>query len=191
MKNNDIEKLLGKYVNGDISEDELHALSSMTHRNEVMMSAMATATKIRKKRRTTIASVVSVMVLVCGVGLFMRPMWMDSEKVEIAKVAVEPVPVETVSVNPLVEMEENESEYEDCKSNTIEVKTPTKVASPLNKTEDVAIEEEVTIEEIQIIEATEIMHTDEDRYSIETQVLCNVQCDADEVINEVWDFLRT
>ena len=158
MRNTDIEKLLGKYDNGEISEEELQTLSSMTHRDDVMMSAMTMATKIRKRRRSMVLSVVSVLVMVCGVGLFMRPMWMEDEKLDIAMVADEsiPIPVETISVNPSEQVVKNPSAnaVEEMKVNArkcaVYESTPVVVAQQieevqLNNTENVAVEEVVNV----------------------------------------------
>lgn len=186
MKNKDLEKLLGKYANDEISDDEMQLLSSITHRNEVMKSALGLATQIRKKRRRTIASIVSVCILVFGVELLMRPMLINDDEIKIAKVTEEKIPVNTNVVESEIGIKEETlvKKEENVKIKPIEKKH----ISESNIVEEKKVEIK---EEIIIVPDKEVLIVDDMQYDEGTQVLCNVQCDADSVINDVWNFLRT
>ena len=58
-----IETLLQRYRNGEITPEEQAELNRLTHRDEILHAAASRAAKIRRQRTTVVSSVASVVIV--------------------------------------------------------------------------------------------------------------------------------
>ena len=58
-----IETLLQRYRNGEITPEEQAELNRLTHRDEILNAAASRAAKIRRQRTTVVSSVASVVIV--------------------------------------------------------------------------------------------------------------------------------
>lgn len=182
MKN--LETLLRRYNEGDLSAEELDELNRMTHRDQVLQAANMRVRTIQRRRYTTVAGV-AVVLLVTGVFFFARPS-VDNHLAEMPIVAKADVPTldESVPSTPIVSDQMESPEVR----GTVVTETrqyDTAILQPKPGTVPVAPVEQMVSEEV------DREHLEPAIVSEDPIVACNTQCSPDSVINDIWKFLRT
>ena len=158
--NNEMQRLMEKYREGLLSDAEMETLNALAHKDEVMDAASHRAAGI-VRRRTALCGTVAMVCLMVGAGV-----WMMSPKQEAPLLAEAKVP--EVLAEPMVTPSAESSAEENPR---VEEKSrPVATASRSLKPAD--IQESLPVEEVK-----------------EPVVICNNQCDADSVINDIWKFL--
>ena len=160
MKQNSLQYLLDKYREGTLTDEERTELNRLAHRDEVMSSARSRARGILWHRASLAVGAVAVI----GAGV-MAVMPRPTEDVMIAEVREVPT---TVQVAPEAEHVLRPVENRDVAPKPVEAAksnvNPVATARPVN-TKPTAIRKK------------------------EPVVVCNNQCDADSVINDIKRFL--
>ena len=155
-----MQRLMEKYREGLLSDAEMETLNALAHKDEVMDAASHRAAGI-VRRRTALCGTVAMVCLMVGAGV-----WMMSPKQEAPLLAEAKVP--EVLAEPMVTPSAESSAEENPR---VEEKSrPVATASRSLKPAD--IQESLPVEEVK-----------------EPVVICNNQCDADSVINDIWKFL--
>ena len=163
MKQDSIQRLLEKYREGTLSPAELTELNRLTHKDEVVKAASHRAGRIIMRRRVAWTSMAVVALLVTGVGV--RIVMPSGE--EPVLVAEQRVPME-------VQPQQEESEVTEAIAAKVEqilpevpkvvrAHKPTPRRGKPSSAMDVAVSKPV--------------------------VVCNNQCEADSVINDIKRFL--
>lgn len=164
MKQDSIQQLLAKRQAGSLSDEELAALNRLTHRDEVIAAADRQAAGIVRRRRTRLSVAALVAVAVGGAGLYLLQPTPEAPLVAQQQApvpaAVEEVTVETPALAP----------------------TPATAAPK----EPVAANRSTVAKSLpRPAEAATTAATAAE----EPVVMCNNQCEADSVINDIWKFL--
>ena len=178
---NDIDNLLRRYQEGNLTPGELAELNELTHKDRVFESACREAKTIRRRR---VSAVVGVAVVVMVVGLsFVHPP-MNRELVDSPMVAQVDAPQVTTgmatdsSVDIVSETKSNElpvvSRVRQQDSGT---KSPALLMASAEEVERPAAVESDVVETLTVVD--------------DLIVACNSQCSPDSVINDIWKFLRT
>ena len=175
-----IEQLLRRYGEGNLSPEELSELNQLTHRNQVLESAQRQAKTIHR-RRNAVVGIVAVFAVTGGI-FFARPS-ADNK----------------LSETPMVARTEMPSLTEPAAMPSLKEAAPKRIASAPNaRQQDVAIlqQESTPIpsaqEEQSINETAAVVEQLEPATIVdETIVACNTECSPDSVINDIWKFLRT
>ncbi len=158
--NNEMQRLMEKYREGLLSDAEMETLNALAHKDEVMNAASHRAAGI-VRRRTALCGTVAMVCLMVGAGV-----WMTSTRQETPLLAEAKAPEVLVepTVTPLEESTVAENPRAEEKSRPV-------VTNPV-AVKPADIEESLPVEEVK-----------------EPVVICNNQCDADSVINDIWKFL--
>jgi hypothetical protein len=160
MKQNSLQYLLDKFREGTLTDEERSELNRLTHRDEVMASAHSRARGILWRRASLAVGAVAVI----GAGVLAvvpRP----TEEVMVAEVREVPA---AVQVAPAVEQVLRPVEAREA------VPTPVAMAKPEPKVAPTSRPANVRPATIK---------------KSEPVVVCNNQCDADSVINDIKRFL--
>lgn len=174
MNNQDLQKLLARYASGNITPEELALLQETTHRDEVLRSSAALAVGMRRTRMRNLSLVFTGVLLLTGAGFWLahEPQQQESQLVAVQKespasvVAVE----EPRAVLPMARVAEPEM-------------IATVVAT---EKKDTLIEPKVDREApAEVEEVKESLGVIGDM-----QILCNLDCNADSVLNDVLRFLN-
>ncbi len=181
MDTNNLQDLLDRYRSGNITDDEMARLEELSGRDEVMAGATHRARTLRRRRLLGGIAAVGAIALVATVGLHqMRPTPTQDTKPVIAKVIAEP---ETVAEpepesTPIPEAKPATAPKADIKSSepTLLASKPTTAPAAINTATVIEPEPDIRVEHPALPD--------------EPTVLCNTQCDADSVINEIWKFLK-
>jgi hypothetical protein len=160
MKQNSLQYLLDKFREGTLTDEERSELNRLTHRDEVMASAHSRARGILWRRASLAVGALAVI----GAGV-MAVMPRPTEEVMIAEVREVPA---AVQVAPAVEQVLRPVEAREAASKPVAKAKPEPKAVPTPKPADV--------------KPAAIKKT-------EPVVVCNNQCDADSVINDIKRFL--
>ena len=164
MKQDSIQQLFEKYREGTLSTAELAELNRLTHKDEVLDAASHRAGRIIMRRRVTWASMAVVVLLVAGMGI--RAIAPSSEAPVLMAEHNAPSNVqqqlaeETLPNAPQIKEEP-----------TITVATPRTLQRPKVAT----VKRVVTVPALPVEE--------------KPVVVCNNQCEADSVINDIKRFL--
>ncbi len=167
MKNDNIEHLLQRYREGTISDSELADLNRLTHRDEVMERAGRQAAGIVHRRRTVAFTLAGLLVAGAATWTLLRPQSDSAPQVAEASMPelVAPLPEPTVEqVAPSIQTVAPERTH--MLRNTTTASAPSPNAAPPTPASS---------------------HITSD--SEEPVVMCNNQCVADSVINDIWKFL--
>ena len=160
MKNNDITQLLKRYREGTLGDSELAELNRLTHRDEVMGIASQRAACIIRRRRTIVFTMAGL--LLAGVTVWtLLPLHRSSAPM-MAEAAI---PEDVILPEPAVE------QLAPTTTVIVQTSTPVKVTSRKAVQRPVA-----TTATYQVVDE-------------EPVVVCNNQCEADSVINDIWKFL--
>ncbi|MBO4586846.1 MAG: hypothetical protein J5677_03410 [Bacteroidales bacterium] len=164
MKKDDIQYLLKKYQEGTITESELSMLNHLTRKDEVMNSAFSQADSIIRRRIVRFAALAMTGLVVIGAGIWvMTPKSSSPSMVAMAQ----EIPSASTEV---ISQETNTS----------------------------AMTEVVDKDKSSEVAAAEIVgqtHSFDEKKTAKPArgkkpvVVCNTQCDADAVINDIWKFL--
>lgn len=164
MKNDTLQQLLAKYQQGTLSGEELEQLNRLTHKDEVMSAAENRAKVIVRRRSLRTVAFAMVGLSLVGVGIWaMRP----AEQQQVATESVaNPVPTLVESAVPM----------------------PAAVAA--EEAPIVAAKHDMPREIKQHNEARQQQPAATiPQQHEEATVICNNQCDADSVLNDIWRFL--
>lgn len=168
MKNDTIQQLLSKYQQGTLTDEELSELSALTHKDEVMAAAFSRANTIVRRRTIREVALAMTGVIVIGAGVWMMTPGQEAtvlmaENQELpAPTVVEEVRQEVLQ--PVVQ------EVKDEKPVLVAEARPVEKAAP---------------READVVVKPAASEQDESK----PVVTCNTQCDADEVIDDIWKFL--
>ena len=168
MKNDTLQQLLAKYQQGTLSGEELEQLNILTHKDEVMGAAEGRARTIIRRRTWRNVGLVCAALAFVGAGV-----WALNPAQEAPMVA------ELNSAEPQVV--EDAILHEDV-SAPVQQAVPKAIRSPKASqtvAQNIAVQNmEPQVEDIAMEPSRE-----------EPTVVCNNQCDADSVINDIWKFL--
>ena len=166
MKQDSIQQLLAKRQAGTLTDSELEELNRLTHKDEVVAAAEQAATLIVRRRRLVTSSValVAVAVAVFGITLLVP----KNEMLLVAQQQPAPQPVEVEEMPQAVEAPA-----------ALAVPT-TPAASKHTTAPNPAVAQAQPAKSVP--QAAETHRTD-------PTVMCNNQCEADSVINDIWKFL--
>ena len=171
MKTDSIQHLLEKYREGTLNDEEREELNILTHRDEVMSSARHRASVIQRRTRMGIGFAVTL--LVAGGALMWSLAPQHSEGPLMAE-AVVPEEVTLPEPEPIIEtvapVEQPAAPVRTHQSHPRHTKTVVAQATP---------NAALTTSNPQIITPN----------SEDPVVMCNNQCEADSVINDIWKFL--
>lgn len=166
MKNDTLQQLLAKYQEGSLSQAELEQLNVLTHKDEVLGAAVGRARTIVVRRTMRNVAFAVVGLAVIGAGI-----WAIIPSAESPMVAEHEVNTQTV-VESVAEIQHTEAPAVEDVTLVAEKKTPK--AQVLRHTN-------VVNDEMERVVPAEMQE--------EPTVVCNNQCDADSVINDIWKFL--
>lgn len=171
----EIDVLLERYAEGNLTDEEQVRLNQLTHRDEVLAAAGARAHRLKRNRRTAISVLAALLVVVSvGTTLSLRPDTTGTESAVVARTdvaqeakaavpEVEPVKQQQVVRQQAPAAERTFHEKRDSQPKCVEQV----VADPL-------------------LEVTETpVHFESDAV-----VACNTQCSPDSVISDIWKFLK-
>lgn len=158
--NNEMQRLMEKYREGLLSDAEMETLNALAHKDEVMDAASHRAAGI-VRRRTALCGTVAMVCVMVGAGV-----WMMSPKQEAPLLAEAKVP--EVLAEPMV----TPSAKSSVAANPRVEEKNRPVATTSRSLKPADIEESLPVEEVK-----------------DPVVICNNQCDADSVINDIWKFL--
>ena len=165
MKQDSIQQLLAKRQAGTLTDSELEELNRLTHKDEVVAAAEQAATVIVRRRRLVTSSValVAVAVAVFGITLLVP----KNEMPLVAQQQPAPQPV-----------------VEDMPQSVEAPATPAVPTTPAASKHTTAPKPAVAQAQPakSVPQAAETHRTD-------PTVMCNNQCEADSVINDIWKFL--
>lgn len=163
MKTDTIRQLLERYQQGTLSDNELAELNRLARRDEVMDGAEQRARGIVRRRRSVVAAVAGLVVSGAVVISLLAPGQMPETLVAEAEVPE----VVTASPEPLVEQQPEAAVPVVPVTVKQRAATVRPAAAP------------------QAVEAVAV-HTVAGEDPV---VMCNNQCEADSVINDIWKFL--
>lgn len=165
MKNNTLQQLLDKYQQGLLSSEEIEQLNQLTHKDEVMVAAEGRARTIIRRRTIRNVGFVCVGLALAGAGI-----WMFNSSPE--------TPMLAEMDNAEVKTVEKIAAQDDINAVPIhQVPVVSRQIRPVMR-QIAEPEETPVVEEIAANPTRE-----------EPTVVCNNQCDADSVINDIWKFL--
>ena len=167
MKNDTLQQLLTSYRQGTISDEELERLNQLTHKDEVMAAAAGRAKVIVRRRTMRMVAFSVAGLAVLGLGI-----WAVAPSPDAPMVAQRQECQQTA-----VEAEAEVSHIEDVAPTSPTMAVPPKAAKANSTAAAVAAEAVAAAPSI----ASPVID--------EPTVMCNNQCDADSVINDIWKFL--
>lgn len=169
MKMDDIQRLLQKYHDGTLTPGEQAELNRLTHKDEVLGEAFHKADGIVRRRQVRYLAMAMTGLVLLGAGVWMaRPSQEAAPLVAgrqalpaaVADEAPAPPPAQpTVADKPAVAGEPV----------LVAAARPANVAKPAPKP---------------VAPTQAAPHAEQ-----QTVVVCNTQCEADSVINNIWKFL--
>lgn len=186
---NELDLLLRKHREGTITSDEQERLNQLTRRDEVMNAASRRAGTMRR-RRQVILSLSAMVLLLGGAGatLFFSPSPSSSE-------AGTPVVAQSGGISTPASAQaghDSAAPAQLLEAVQAQLLDDCVMAAPLDDTRVEMASNNVsavTIEKVAPQHAQEYNTSISDEIVV-PEVLCNLGCDADSVINEVWDFLN-
>ena len=161
MKTDSIQQLLERYREGTLSDSGLGELNRLTHRDEVMAAAERRAGGIVRRRRA-VAFTVAGLLVAAGAVWTLLPLGGGAT----------PMVAEAITPEAIVPP-----------APVVETVAPT-VAPEAKKEASVAHQAAVASVTRAKTPRQEALAPDE-----EPVVICNNQCEADSVINDIWKFL--
>lgn len=178
-----IETLLQRYRDGEITPEEQAELNRLTHRDEVLHTAASRAAKIRRQRTTAVSTVASV-VIVAAVFLTItannNTPSADTPLLAQNNIEVNEAPAQSQTAPLAAPTKSSEP--------TVSTVTEKPVSAP-KKAAETVIPNNNTPQVSPINTVSEVKHT-EPSASLDPVVACNTQCSPDSVINDIWNFLK-
>lgn len=181
-----LETLLRRYAEGDITQEELQELNVLSHRDEVLAGAASRAKTLRRQRATkmsVVASVALVVAVVLTVALRTGSPAGVPDTVLEANAAPQPVvtaPIESPAEPAPVAVHQT---IRPAVSREVAEAAPA-VDEEIMETVAETLQE--TLPTVQVREAAPAPAHAEG-YPV---VACNSECSPDSVINDIWRFLR-
>lgn len=169
MKNDTLQQLLAKYQQGTLSQDELEELNQLTHKAEVIGAAEGRARTIIRRRTMRAVAFVCAGIAVVGAGVWMLNPAPDAPMVAEVRNESMPQVVEQIDIVESAPAVRNE---------------PATVSMVAQKAE-----RKVEVDQLAVVESEARPEDIALPQSDEPTVICNNQCDADSVINDIWKFL--
>lgn len=183
----ELEMLLRRYSEGDITPEELQQLDILTHKEEVWAGASARA-RVLRRQRVARMSVAASFLLVVAVGLFFafRTGGPVSATDSMLVASVDPPQMPSVDETPaMVEESPVLSRRQTAPSvRRVEVAEARPVVP-----EEVSVPE-VLQEDVQPAVRQEVSAEGSPSTAAGPVVACNSECSPDSVINDIWRFLR-
>lgn len=175
MKNQEINSLLQKYSQGTIADSELAALQQATHLERVVASAVSESAVLRRARLRRMSALSVALLLVGGGVALLRPQQGAVQTMPIAQVSAESVivPADTAMLPIEQHAVQSAKHYVD---QTPSVADSARPKAPARKVETI-----IPMEEMPVTGVVDVS---------EMKVLCNIECDADSVLSEVFKFLQ-
>jgi hypothetical protein len=170
MKMDVIQSLLVKYQEGTITREELEKLGFLTRKEEVMEEAFDRANVIVRRRMVRNIALALTGVIVLGAGV-----WMMNPGQENGGLTAQ---TEAATTTPAVVEDTPEEVRIPSVQEVKEMASPIQVASA-DEIEQVVAEPR----------ETNVIVKQEPKIKRKPVVVCNTQCDADAVINDIWKFL--
>ena len=161
MKTDSIQQMLARYREGTLSDDELGELNRLTHRDEVMASAERRASGIVRRRRAIVFTVAGLLVA-GGATWSLLPLHGQQAPMVAEAVTPEVISLPEPVVEEVAPIVVPEVQNVTTKCPTVTRATHTAAVN--------TVASHPTIDE-------------------EPVVICNNQCEADSVINDIWKFL--
>lgn len=185
----ELESLLRRYAEGDITQEELQRLATLSHRDEVLAGANARAKTLHRQRvarMSVAASLAMVVALVVIVALRSGVVAGVSDTVQVAEVAPQPAvaaPAETLAApareqTPVRHNPRQETVREVAQTVPVDDERMQEMASEVLQDSPAPGTPR---------EETPVTVHDLDGYPV---VACNNECSPDSVINDIWRFLR-
>lgn len=161
MKHDSIEHLLAKRTAGTLTDSELDELNRLTHKDEIVAAAERQAASI-VRRRHVVVSVLATFIVLAGTGTFLLLPRQQAPLVAQQQPVATPVNEEIV---------------------TSPVESPAQIAA----VQSTPAMETIQKHDKEFKQTTKTVQKPTDNSS--TVVICNNQCEADSVINDIWKFL--
>lgn len=174
----EIDVLLEKYAQGELTQEEQQALNQLTHRDEVLAAAGARAHQLRRKQRTRVTALASLLVLAAaGITFYLHPAQAVQEGEPIvAQTDVRPsVQVQPQTPAPAAVAAEPQQVRKSHAAQSVVRESVQAVAAPVEKA---AAEPLPAATQAPVHLETEAI------------VACNTQCSPDSVISDIWKFLK-
>ena len=165
MRHDSIQHLLAKRQEGTLTDSELEELNRLTRKDEVIAAAEHTAAGIVRRRRLAVSSLALVAVAVGAIGITLLLPRSEAPLVAQQQPAPQPVIVEELPQTVETPAEPIAAKPATAQRNTMAA-TPAAKAHHDMSTQPAAVSK----------------HSD-------PTVMCNNQCEADSVINDIWKFL--
>ena len=187
---NQLETLLQRYREGVITPDEQAELDQLTNRHRVLTDATNRAAVLRRRRRSTISAVASLMI-VAGIAY---TLWLTTDggldnRSMVAQYNAGQPPV--VSINDAVhqnQVQQSEPALQPTRIDSI-ASSQAIIQPPIDPPKS-----DKTITTTRTVPSPEVLNTDAMAPApipaSETVVACNTQCSPDSVINDIWNFLK-
>ena len=160
MRHDSIQHLLAKRQTGTLTESELEELNQLTRKDETIAAAEKAATTIVRRRRIAASAVAVTLVAAGTIGLSLLTQGHDTPMVARQQPALQPIVAEEIP------------QAVETHTEPIAAKGTPKVTAPAATPQ----------------RQTSTHQTVEARHNDPT-VMCNNQCEADSVINDIWKFL--
>ena len=185
----ELESLLRRYAQGDITEEELQRLDTLSHRDEVLAGAAVRARTLRRQRATRMSVVASVAVVVALVAVIaLRAGTPAGVADNVLEASMTTPPAVTESIETMAVPAEVQQPARPAVRPAASREVAENVPLPERKAPELAAEAlQETPVPVQVREEVPVtVHAAED-YPV---VACNSECSPDSVINDIWRFLR-
>jgi hypothetical protein len=185
----ELESLLRRYAQGDITQEELQRLDTLSHRDEVLAGAAVRARTLRRQRaaRMTVAASVAVVVaLVAVIALRVGNPAGVADNVLEASMTTPPAvttTLETMAVPAEVQAPARQTARPAAAREVAQAVPPAERNVPQPAAE--ALQEPPV--PVQVREEVPVTVHGAEGYPV---VACNSECSPDSVINDIWRFLR-
>ena len=161
MKNDAIQQMTDRYREGSLDDRELSELGRLAHRDEVMAAAERRAGGILRRRRTVHLGVAGLLLAGGVAWTLLAP---HRQEAPLVAEAALPATAAAAPAEPSVAAAVSTADV---------APSPATAAAPRTKATS----------------ASPRPHTADARSGEEPVVVCNNQCEADSVINDIWKFL--
>lgn len=174
----EIDVLLEKYANGELTAEEQDELNRLTHRDKVLSAAGTQAHQLKRKQWTRVSVLASLLIVASiGTTLYLRPAATTEENAPVVAQAVVKQESKTAEVAPMdIPVEPQTTPH---KQMVAKAETPAPHAA-----EAVVAVEQAAVEPIQAMSEVPV------HIETESVVACNTQCSPDSVISDIWKFLK-
>ena len=183
----ELEMLLRRYSEGDITPDELQRLDVLTHRDEVWAGASARA-RVLRRQRVTRMSVAASFLLVVAMGLFF------AFRTGNPAIATDSMLVASVDQSRMPSVDATPATVEESPVPSGQQAAPSVRIVEVAEARPVVPEEvsvpEVLQEDVQPAVRQEVSAGGAPSTVTSPVVACNSECSPDSVINDIWRFLR-